>query len=220
MKASKEQEVTMPAKSILATITAQKNKGLLKTHKWQSKASSTQWRIKEWISPKAGITALGWCQIKQSVQSIDSYSVSEAETVAAPLCLLVLHLIIPPRALQMLHWSLQKSIGFSCETAGGLSRVSPAVPVTQHLHWGNLSCVSQKLKSATYCFLKNYIIFLFSCNIYSTQKNNFVKWSIFLSKHHYLAKTQFLMVGTHTNCNHHNIQTCQDVPQKNPVTSQ
>lgn len=118
----------MPAKSILATITAQKNKGLLKTHKWQSKASSTQWRIKEWISPKAGITALGWCQIKQSVQSIDSYSASEAETVAAPLCLLVLHLIIPPRALQMLHWSLQKSIGFSCETAGGLSRVSPAVP--------------------------------------------------------------------------------------------
>lgn len=36
MQASKEQKVTMPAKSILSTTTAQKNKGLLKTHKWQS----------------------------------------------------------------------------------------------------------------------------------------------------------------------------------------
>lgn len=66
----------------------------------------------------------------------------------------------PPRALQRLHWSLQKSIGFSCETAGGLSRVSPAVTSNTALALGqSVPCVSQKLKSTTYCFLKNYFNF-------------------------------------------------------------
>lgn len=50
----------------------------------------------------------------------------------------------PPRALQRLHWSLQKSIGFSWETAGGLSRVSPAVTSYTALALGQ-SIPSQKL---------------------------------------------------------------------------
>lgn len=149
---------TMPAKSILSTITAQKNKGLLKTHEWQSEASSTQWRIKEWICPKSWNNYTGVMSNKAKC-TINSFILCLWNTDSG--CSPVLTPLTshnPPRALQRLHWSLQKSIGFSCETAGGLSRVSPAgisntaLALGQSVPWD-----SQKLKSTTYWFLKNYV---------------------------------------------------------------